>query len=239
MRLLIFPFLALLCLPALCAPSWAAPAKSHKERNLGTFGAWRAYAYEEGGQTVCYMTSMKVIKTKKKKPRVKYLMVTHRPVEGSTDVFSYGAGIDLDSSHSVTVRIGQDVFDLFSARDTAWARDTITDHKITAAIRNGSTAKVIAIPVQSRVSTISDEFSLGGSSGAYRAINKACGLPDLQAVKKTIKKPVAKKTSKSKAKASVKKTASKAKAVVKTKKSKKSTAKSSSSPKSTRSKTTK
>jgi hypothetical protein len=204
-----------------------------KDTDLGSFGVWRAYAYEEGGQNVCYMVTTKEIKAKGKQPRIRYLMVTHRPVEGSADVFSYGAGVALDTKHGVTARLGKDSYDLFSARDTAWARDAMTDHKIAAAIRKNSEAHIVSIPSQSRASSLSDRFSLTGAHQAYNAINRACGIPEVggkatsakkQPVKatpsavKTQQKKVPKKTVKTAVKSSKAKTAASGKAVFSPKK---------------------
>ncbi len=189
---------------ALFASFFAAPigaAEARKERSLGTFGAWHALAYDEGIQTVCYMVTAKIVKsTDKKKNRKSYLMVTHRPIEASSDVFSYGAGEALDSKHDVTLQIGKDAFDLFSVKETAWARDPMTDHKIATAIRSSSVAQISAIPARGRATTIADKFSLTGALSAYRAINKACGLPDIVLVKKELtKKSEVKKTETKKA----------------------------------------
>ncbi|MFA5041826.1 MAG: invasion associated locus B family protein, partial [Bdellovibrionales bacterium] len=175
----------------------AAPvcaAEGGKKKDLGKFGVWRAFVYEEGGQTVCYMATTRAGKTTpKNKGRVPYLMITHRPVEGSTDVFSYGAGISLDSKHNAQLKMGKDSFELFSVKENAWARDSITDHKIAAAVRKSSEAKVVSIPAQGRATTIGDKFPLTGAAMAYRAISKACGVPDYDVKKPEIKKPPSKK----------------------------------------------
>lgn len=177
----------------------AGAAETSKERDLGTFGAWRTSAYDEGGQSVCYMSTTKMIKSSGPKKRTApYMMITHRPVEASTDVFSYGAGAVLDTKHGVNIQIGKDVFDLFSARDTAWARDSLTDHKLAAALRGSARAQISAIPSQGGTTTITDVFDLTGALEAYRAINKACGLPDVATAKPALKKapvkaPTAKK----------------------------------------------
>jgi len=192
-RLLYISLLAVLA-GGLVVPAGAAEVR--KERNLGTFGVWHALAYDEGSQTVCYMVTAKAVATKGKGAgRKSYLMITHRPIEASSDVFSYGAGEPLDSKHDVTLRIAKEDFELFSVKETAWARDPLTDHKIAAAIRNSPAAQITAIPAQSRVTTIADKFSLTGALSAYRAINKACGLPDVVPVKKeAVKKAAVKKT---------------------------------------------
>jgi hypothetical protein len=172
---------ATLAAPA-AAPALAASAT--KEKTLGTFGAWRAYTYNEGGQTVCYMVTTKIVKSSGLKKRATpYLMISHRPVEASTDVISYGAGTQLDSKRGVKVRIGKSLFDLFSVRDIAWARDARTDHKLVAAIRNAPSAQISSFPDKKGAKALNDQFDLSGAVAAYHAIGKACGLPE-EALKK-------------------------------------------------------
>lgn len=184
-----FIVLVAMALPAL---AMAAP----KEKDLGAFGAWRAYEYEEGGQTVCYMVTVKTIKsTGPKKRTPPYLMITHRPVEASTDVVSYGAGAMLDSRRGVKLRVGKNAFDLFSVRDTAWSRDALTDHKVAAGLRSATTAQFSALPNQKGSKNIADVFDLTGAPAAYRAINKACGLPNLEPKEPATKKTTVKKSS--------------------------------------------
>jgi|GEM_PF-259784 hypothetical protein len=199
----------------LSAPVDAAP--SPKEKDLGTFGSWRAYAYDEGGQTVCYMVTTKTVQTKGPAKRTApYLMITHRPVEASTDVFSYGAGALLDAKHGVKLEVGKTDFDLFSVRDTAWSRDALTDHKVAAALRNSARAQVVGISSQNRITPINDVFDLTGALQAYRVINKACGLADVESPQPIAKKAAAQKPVATKKptprKSAVKKTSAKKKA---------------------------
>lgn len=172
-----------------------AAATSSKEKDLGVFGAWHAYAYDEGGQTVCYMVTTKTLKsTGPQKRGLPYLMITHRPVEASIDVFSYGAGAQLDPKHGVRLKAGQKSFDLFSVRDNAWARDALTDHKIAAAIRKDGAVQLLGIAAEGRMQTISDKFDTSGAAAAYKAIGRACELPEFPAdteVKKPAKKEAA------------------------------------------------
>ncbi len=190
----ILRYAGLIAVLTLMAVMPAGAASAGKEKDLGSFGAWRTYTYDEGGQTVCYMVTAKTLKSTALKKRAgPYLMVTHRPVEASTDVVSYGSGVLLDSKHGVNVRVGKASFDLFSVRDTAWARDALTDHKLVAALRDATSAQVLSIPALHSVTGINDQFDLTGALSAYRAINKACGLPDVEPKKSVIKKTVVKK----------------------------------------------
>jgi hypothetical protein len=151
---------------------------ANKEKALGTFGSWGAYSYTQGGQTVCYMVTTQTVKVVGPSKRMApYLMITHRPVEASTDVFSYGAGVLLNTRHGVQLTLGKTTFDLFAVRDIAWARDALTDHKIAAALRLNTRALTKAVPDKKSSKSISDQFDLRGAPGAYSAISKACGLP--------------------------------------------------------------
>jgi len=163
------------------------------EKLLGTFGSWRSYTYNEGGQTVCYMVTTKRLKSvgplKRATP---YLMITHRPIEASTDVISYGAGTLLKSSRGVKLHVGKSIFDLFSVRDTSWARDALTDHKIATALRNSPLAEISATADKKGEHRIVDKFDLTGGPAAYSAIGRACGL-SAAPTKKSGPKPTANK----------------------------------------------
>ena len=169
-----------------------------KETALGSFGVWKAYAEAQGGQTVCYMVTGKTVaSTGPAKRSPPYVMITHRPIEGSTDVVSYGAGALLNTRRGVQAMIGKARFDLFAARDTAWARDALTDHRLAAALRNAPRVQFKATSAHAK--PIHDVFDLTGAPAAYRAISKACGLPEdkkrLQPIQtKKARKAVAKKT---------------------------------------------
>jgi hypothetical protein len=148
------------------------------QKSLGTFGVWQTYSYTDGDQPVCYMVKPAHIpapKNKKFKRGAAYLMITHRPGENSKDVVSYTSGYNFKSPSDVTVHIGKDTFDLFTQKDSAWSRDTKTDHALVAAIRSNGFMKVVGSPAQN-VSVITDTLDLKGSAAAYQAIGKACGL---------------------------------------------------------------
>ena len=161
---------------AVAAAAFSMPVFA-KEKDLGHFGTWHAYSANEGGQTVCYMTTTKMrlpIAHKRAQP---YLMITHRPIEASTDVVSYGAGAILEKRRSPKMLVGQTSFELFSVRDIAWARDALTDHRITQAILRVRSAQISAfLTYKTGEKPINDTFDVMGAADAYRAIGKACGL---------------------------------------------------------------
>jgi hypothetical protein len=159
-------------------PNHPAVATVPGEIRLGTFGGWNAMTYKQSGQPICYMVTTKTLVSEGPK-RSAYLMITHRPQEGSTDVFSYGAGAALDTKKGAHAVIGKASFDLFAVRDIAWARDAQTDHHIATALRGDSQAMLMGWTKspKGKLMPVSDQFDLKGASDAYRAIGKACGLP--------------------------------------------------------------
>ena len=148
-------------------------AQAGEPRLVGTYGDWSAYVFVENGNKVCYMAS------KPQKDEGKYTkrgeifaLVTHRPAEGTRDVFSYITGYPYKPGSDASVQIGGDKFVLFTQDDTAWAPDAETDDRLAAVIRKGS--KMIVRGVSSRGTKTKDTFSLKGSSGAYDKISAEC-----------------------------------------------------------------
>lgn len=161
---------------------------------LGSFGGWKAFSFEENKQPVCYMLqALHFSQRKTFKRGIGYVMITHRPSEGSKDVFSYTAGYTFKPESDVKITIGKKVFDLFTQNETAWSRDGITDHALAAAMRASPFMKVTGVPAQRGLTPVTDTVNLRGAAAAYQAIGKACGYPDDPPQKPAVKKPAAKK----------------------------------------------
>lgn len=142
---------------------------------LGSFGAWKAYAYDEAGAKVCFMAATPQKDEGKYTKRGKiYAMVTHRPKEQSRDVFSYIAGYPYKTGADIIVNIGAEKFILTGQGENAWTTSDELDHKLTLAIQRGST--MIVEGISGRGTKTKDTFSLKGSGDAYAAIGKACGF---------------------------------------------------------------
>lgn len=153
--------------------SGAAMAQNTTE--IGTFGAWTAYTFMENGNKVCYMAS-KPEKSEGDYSRrgEVFALITHRPAEGSKNVFSYITGYAYKAGSDATANVDSKSFTLFTQDDTAWAPDGDTDAKIAEALRSGST--LVVKGTSSRGTPTIDTFSLKGSGAAHDAITKACGL---------------------------------------------------------------
>lgn len=153
----------------------SAPAVASEPKLIDTYGAWSAYSFMENGNKVCYMAA------KPQKAEGKYTsrgdifaLITHRPAEGSKNVFSYATGYSYKDNSEATVGIGGKNYSLFTQDDMAWAPDVAQDNAISEAIQTGSS--MVVKGTSSRGTTTTDTFSLSGSSKAYEAITKECGL---------------------------------------------------------------
>jgi len=144
-------------------------------KNIGEFGDWTAYLFMEDNNKVCYMVSKpnKQEGNYAKRGDV-FALVTHRPAEKSNNVFSFVAGYPYKADSEVNVTIGQQSFKLFTQNETAWAADAATDNRLTAAIRSGSS--MIVKGTSAKGTSTTDTFGLKGSSAAYAAISKECGI---------------------------------------------------------------
>lgn len=154
------------------------PAAAHASDpvNIGTFGKWEAFEFEEpGGGKVCYMMA------KPDKDEGDYskrgeivALITHRPAEGTKNVFSYMAGYSYKKGADVNLSVDGKKFTLFTQNDMAWAADAAADTALANAIQKGTT--MVVKGVSGRGTKTTDTFSLKGSTKAYEAITKACGL---------------------------------------------------------------
>ncbi len=142
---------------------------------LGNSGDWSAYTFIENGNRVCYMASQPIKAEGNYTSRGDiFALVTHRPAEGTKNVFSYIAGYSYKPGSDVTVTAGDKKFILFTQDDTAWTADAETDEAIADAIRKGS--NMIVKGTSSRGTQTTDTFSLKGSGSAHKLISQKCGI---------------------------------------------------------------
>lgn len=142
---------------------------------LSTHKDWSVYTFNEDGHKVCFMAGQP--KSKKgdytKRGDV-FALITHRPSDNSRDVVSFIAGYTFKKGSDVTVSVGSKKFTLFTDGDTAWTRDAADDSVLATAIRKGSSMIVRGTSKFGTLTT--DTYSLSGSTSAYEAVSKACGL---------------------------------------------------------------
>lgn len=162
-------------LTAIAMPLAAGPAQATDPRILGSFGDWTAYAYKEPSGKVCYMASQprKAEGDYTQRGDI-FALLTHRPGEKSQNVVSIVAGYPYKEGSDVSLKIDRQSWDLFTQGERAWARDSKTDAAIADSIRKGSS--MVVKGTSSRGTLTTDTYSLTGSSAAYEAISRECGV---------------------------------------------------------------
>jgi len=167
--------LYILPLVFIAAMSFAAPSHASDPKLIGTYGDWSAYSFTENGNKVCYMAAQPKTAVGNYTRRGDiFALVTHRPAEGTKNVFSYMTGYSYKADSSVNVKIDSRNFNLFTQGDTAWTADAASDNAVTNAIKAGSS--MVVKGTSSRGTLTTDSFGLSGSSKAHQAISKACGV---------------------------------------------------------------
>lgn len=158
---------------ALCLGLLALTGPARAVENIGTFDSWSAHVDGKGKARTCWIYSEPTKDEGKyaKRGRI-YVLVTHRPGEGTTNQVQFTAGYDYKDGSAVEVEIAGKAFELFTNGDSAWARDKAGDAALVAAMRAGST--MVVTGVSSRGTTTKDTYSLAGISAAHDAIGKAC-----------------------------------------------------------------
>lgn len=151
----------------------SAPAGAADLTSLGTFGAWKTYSYTENGSKVCFMSATPTKAEGKYTKRGEiFAMVTNRPAERASDVFSYLAGYGYKNNAEVSITINGKKYLLYGQGENAWTASDEQDKTLTQAIQKGST--MIVEGQSARGTKTKDTFSLSGSGSAYEAISKAC-----------------------------------------------------------------
>ena len=149
-----------------------SPARA--ETVIGVFNDWSAFTEIEGGRKTCYIGSVPKKSAGNYTQRdPTFVIVTHRPAEGTRDEVSVRAGYTYQQASSVTVTIDRNPFRLWTQGGHAWA-NTPDDPKLVAAMRRGNAMVVKGTSTRGTLTT--DTYSLTGFTAAYNAASRACGL---------------------------------------------------------------
>jgi hypothetical protein len=156
----------------------AGAAAQDQPDYLGVNDAWYGFRYDEGGNPVCYMASQPQ-DTEYSQPVSSrgdsYMLITHRPAEGSQDVVSFYAGFPFREGSPVTVTIdGEEQFTLFTSGETAWPENEAADRALVEAMLAG--AEMVVQSTSARGTVVTDTYSLFGATATREMINEACGL---------------------------------------------------------------
>ncbi len=160
---------------ALTVAVGAAGAQAETLKSLGDFGDWAGYVMTEGNSKVCFMASQPVKAEGDYTQRGDiHMLITHRPAQKAVNEVSVVTGYPYKDGKDVELAIGKKTWKLFSKGERAWAWEHDDDNAIVAALRKGT--NMVVKGMSQRGTETVDTYSLRGSSAAYEAISKACGV---------------------------------------------------------------
>lgn len=176
----IFGLLLLIAGPVLAAPPGHPGAKP-----LGKFGDWEAAYFTDQGNKVCYMalapastSSTKPVKGRD--PNV-LLFITHWPADNEKDAVTISTGYSYKPGSKAVVSVSGRSYEMSTGGpdtgadpDMAWMDDNAQEESLVADLRRAE--KLTVKGTSKRGTVITDTYILSGSSEAYAAISKACGL---------------------------------------------------------------
>ena len=152
----------------------SAAALADDPVSLGTFDDWESFTYQASGAPVCYIYSVpkKTDAAKKVKRDPIYFLVTHFPGRKIQNQISTIIGYPFKESSTVTVKVDETAFELYTNGDVAWAAAPETEAQIVSAMKNGTSLSVTGTSWKGTETT--DTYSLTGVSKAMDKIDSAC-----------------------------------------------------------------
>jgi hypothetical protein len=176
-----FPFALFMLALASAAPALAATAADPEQ--IGVYGDWTAYRFNDARGAVCFMSSA----PKKQTASVKNIkrgdaafFITNWAGEGNKNVVSVTMGYPLKEGSQVTASVDGKAYTLATnmspkadEAEIAWTKDAATDAALATAVSKGSNLTVKGTSRRGTLTT--DNYSLKGSGDAFKAIAKACG----------------------------------------------------------------
>jgi invasion protein IalB len=152
-----------------------AQADAAAPKSLGTSKNWSAFSAGSGKSLVCYLVGKpaKTLPEHVQRGRIA-ANVTHRPGENTFNTVNFQFGYDAKPGSSAELTIDSKKYDLFTAKQGAWAADAGTDKTVTIALSKGKQAVIKAVSEHSNAST--DTYSLEGFDQALALIDKACNV---------------------------------------------------------------
>ncbi len=174
--LLAAPLVALMPLTLHAADTKPKPAPADAgPRSLGTTKNWSAFSAGTGKSLVCYLVGKPVKTLPEHVARGRIAAnVTHRPGENTYNTVNFQLGYDTKSGSSADLTIDGKKYELFTAKQGAWAADAATDKTVTIALSKGKQVVIKAVSEHNNAST--DTYSLEGFAQALALIDKACNV---------------------------------------------------------------
>ncbi len=102
-----------------------------------------------------------------------YMLVFHRPSDGINGQIQFAGGYPFADGSTVSLKVGDSEFELFTDGESAWPATASDDAKIITSMKRGANA--IATGRSSRGTITKDTFSLFGFTAAMEEVEKRCG----------------------------------------------------------------
>jgi invasion associated locus B (IalB) protein len=142
---------------------------------LGGAQGWQAYLDNAKGQKICYVIGEPSKSEPANAKRAKiFASVTHRPHDKISNEVSFNVGYLFKEGSDAELTVDNKKFELFTNKDTAWARDPATDKAVVEALAKGKQA--VMKGVSARGTATMDTYALAGFGQALGEIDKACGV---------------------------------------------------------------
>ncbi|HEY3917353.1 MAG TPA: invasion associated locus B family protein [Stellaceae bacterium] len=156
-------------------PQQIAQATAAAPKALGSTKDWSAFSAGSGKTLVCYVVGKpaKTLPEHVARGRIE-LNVTHRPGENALNVVNFQLGYEPKTGSNAEVTVDGKKFELFTAKQGAWASDAATDKAVTIALSKGKQVVIKAVSTHNNAST--DTYSLDGFGEALALIDKACNV---------------------------------------------------------------
>ena len=100
------------------------------------------------------------------------LFVSYRPGSGVKAEVSFTGGYPFRKDSTVSLKVGDANFEMFTDGEWAWPASTTEDGKIVSALKKG--AKAVATGISTHGTTTKDTFSLIGVTAALDEAAKRC-----------------------------------------------------------------
>jgi Invasion associated locus B (IalB) protein len=174
--LLAAPLMALAPLTPHAAEPQKKPAQAEAgPKVLGTTKNWSAFSTGSGKSLVCYLVGKpaKTLPEHVNRGRIA-ANVAHRPGENTYNTVNFQLGYETKAGSSAELTIDGKKYELFTAKQSAWAGDAATDKNVTIALSKGKQAVIKAVSEHNKAST--DTYSLEGFAPALALIDKACNV---------------------------------------------------------------
>jgi hypothetical protein len=140
---------------------------------VGEFGAWSLHKSEGAGQKTCFAITQPKEKLPAAANRAAVVFyISAWPKDGVKSEISVKLGYPIKSGSTVTVAVGEEIFNLSPSTERAFVSDATQELKLIEAMRKGS--KMVVQATSERGTATTDTYSLAGLSQALQALTAEC-----------------------------------------------------------------